>query len=112
MSHSGSCNGRKWRIQVYEKYSGQDAKIFDTTLKTRELFGEHCKELKTGLRPQKAVDLLEDFLFSHSTFDYENHAIFVNSKWFSFKGIGRGLRRIGEVFNQPLFVKEKNKGKY
>jgi len=94
MVHSGSCTGKKWRvdfkqkndkciIDVVEKFGSCEAIIFSTS---KNDFGEKW------LRPQRCVDLLEDFLASHPTFNYESHV----------------LKVIGKTFNRPLvFEKEK-----
>ena len=107
MVHSGCNGGKKWRIHVYEKMGPCEVKIFDTKFKAEELWGRHCDDCTQGLRPQRAMDLLEDWLFTRETFDYEPHAVYVNSKWFSLSSISRGLHRIGELFNQPLIKEEK-----
>jgi len=52
------------------------------------------------------MNLLEDWLFTKDTFDFEKHALYVNSKWFSLSSISQGLKRIGEVFNQPIWGKK------
>lgn len=96
--HSGCNGGKKWQIIVKEKYGCVEAVIFDSKTVFKELN-----------RPQKAVDLLEDFLFEQPTFRYEDHALYVNKKWFSLDSISRGLHKIGEVFNQPLVFKEEKK---
>ena len=109
MGHSGCNGGKLWRIHVYEKCGPVELKIFDTKVVACEKFGRQSKDCTLGMRPQRAVDLLEEWLFEKETFDYEKHAVFVNSKWFSLSSISRGLHRIGEVFNQPIFFKESEK---
>jgi len=106
MNHVG---GKKWRIQVFEKMGVCELKIFDTKIVSCEKFGRQSEDCTQGSRPQKAVDLLEDWLVERETFDYENHAVYVVGKEFSLKQLGRGLRKIGEVLNQPLVFKEEKK---
>lgn len=84
MVHSGNNGGKKWKVLVVEKYAGQDVVVFDSSKVAKEQFGESC------LRPQRAIDLLEDYLSSHFTFDYEAHIV---------KVIGKG-------FNRPLFFRD------
>jgi len=95
-------NGKKWRIQVFEKMGSCELKIFDSKSESEKRWGRHTEECIQGVRPQRAMDLLEDFCFCHPTFDYEGHALYVNSKWFSLSSIGAGLHKIGEFFNQSL----------
>jgi hypothetical protein len=102
MVHSGCNGGKKWQIIVKEKYGSSDAIIFDSKQVAEKSWGHQTEDCILGMRPQRAVDLFEDWLVEHNTFDYENHALYVNSKWFSFASVGKGLRRIGELFNQPL----------
>jgi len=110
VSHSGCNGGKKWRIIVEEKYGSVDAVVFDSCKVVKNSWPDSDDANCGGLvRPQKAVDLLEDWLWVQGTFDYENHALYVNKKWFSLNSIGKGLRRIGEVFNQPLVFKEEKK---
>ena len=89
MGHSGSCTGKKWSIEfkqnedkgaitITEKFGVSEAVIFSTFEIGKKEFGEKW------LRPQRCVDLLEDFLASHPTFNYESHAL---------KVLGRTLRR-------------------
>ena len=90
MSHSGSCTGKKWAVEfkqiseekaelcIIEKFGVSEAVIFSTSCIGKKEFGEKW------LRPQRCVDLLEDFLASHPTFNYESHAL---------KVLGKTLRR-------------------
>lgn len=95
MVHSGSCNGKKWQIIVYEKVGANRYPVFDSGTKFREKM----------VRPQKAMDLLEDYLLNNDTFNYENHATLVLKKWFSIKSITRGFEKISDVLNEPLFFR-------
>jgi len=105
MPHSGCNGGKKWRIHVYEKTGVCQLKIFDTKDIACKQFGRHSEDCTQGLRPQRAMDLLEDWLVERETFDYEAHSLFVGAKFFSWKQIGKGLRKIGEVLNEPLVYK-------
>lgn len=105
--HSGCNGGKLWRIHVYEKMGPCEVKIFDTKIEAEKCFGRQSEDCTRGIRPIRAMDLLEDWLFEKDTFDFEKHAIYVNSKWFSLNSISQGLKRIGEVFNQPLWGEKK-----
>lgn len=104
--HSGCNGGKKWRIQVTEKFGVGEAVIFDSKLVAEKRFGKQTSDCVYGFRPQRAIDLLEDWLFEQPTFNYEDHSLYVNSKWFSLNSIGEGLRKIGEFFNKPLVEKK------
>jgi len=104
--HSGCNGGKKWRVQVIEKFGVGEAVIFDSKLVAEKRFGKQTSDCVEGFRPQRAIDLLEDWLFEQPTFNYEDHSLYVNSKWFSLSSISQGLKRIGEVFNQPIWGKK------
>lgn len=126
MVHSG-CNGGKkwasltlkktvdgeeyWARKIIEKFAGNDVVIFNSIKEAQKRWPNSIEDKQNGyfLRPQKVKQLEEDWLFNHATFDYENHALYVNSKWFSFASVSKGLRKIGEVFNQPLVFEEGKK---
>jgi len=95
MVHSGSCTGKKWQIVVYEKVGANRYPVFDSGTKFREKM----------VRPQKVIDLLEDYLLDNDTFNYENHAMFVVNHWFSLKSISRGFEKISRILNEPLVFK-------
>jgi hypothetical protein len=109
MPHSGSNGGKKWRIHVYEKMGVCELKIFDSKDIACKKFGGHSEDCTLGLRPQRAADLLEDWLGEHPTFDYEAHSVYVGAKFFSWKQLGKGLRKMGEILNEPLIFKEAKK---
>ena len=126
MAHSG-CNGGKkwasltlkkdingeefWARKIIEKFAGTDVVIFNSIDEAQKRFGFNEEDKKNGyfLRPQKCKQLEADWLSNHPSFNFENYAIYVNSKWFSFASIGKGLRKIGEVLNEPLVYKEEKK---
>jgi len=113
MSHSGCNGGKQWQIIVKEKYAGIDVEIFNSCKVVKNSWPQSKEALCKGgfVRPQKANDIFEDWLWVQETFNYENHALYVNKKWFSLNSIGKGLRKIGEIFNQPLFLNEKEEKK-
>ena len=121
--HSG-CNGGKkwaaltlkknvggeelWATKIIEKFAGHDVVIFNSVSIAQKLWPDCEKDRLNGyfLRPQKVVALFEDWLVEQPTFNYEDHSLYVNSKWFSLNSIGEGLREIGEFFNRPLVEKK------
>jgi hypothetical protein len=111
MVHSGCNGGKLWRIQVYEKMGPCEVKLFDTKVEAERLWGKQSEDCTRGIRPLRAVELLEDWLFVKPTFDYESHAVYVNSKWFSLHSVAQGLQKIGEFFNQPLVFEKKGEEK-
>jgi hypothetical protein len=126
MVHSGCNGGKKWATltlmknvngeelwakKIIEKFAGNDVVVFNSVKVAQEKWPNSIDDKKNGyfLRPQKVIQLEEEWLFNHSSFDYENHALFVNSKWFSLSSISNGLKRISEVLNQPLVFEEGEK---
>jgi len=85
MAHSGNNGGKKWQLVLKEKFGCVEATIFDSNEVGTKLFQEKW------FRPQRTVDLFEDFLKNHQTFNYESH----------------GLKVLGNTFNRPLFFKNK-----
>jgi hypothetical protein len=109
MVHSGCNGGKKWQFVITEKCGSSKMIVFDSKQVAEQKWGHQTPDCVLGMRPQRVVDLFEDWLHSQTTFDYENHALYVNSKWFSFASVSKGLRKIGEVFNQPLVFEEGKK---
>jgi len=111
MSHSGCNGGKKWQVIINEKYSGHIVTVFDSAkvVKNKWANSEDVKVHGGFVRPQKATDLQEEWLVDQDTFDYEAHSLFVGAKFFSWKQIGKGLRKIGHVLNEPLVYQEEKK---
>jgi len=108
VSHSG-CNGGKkwasltlkktingeeyWARKIIEKYAGTDAVIFNSVAEARKRWPHSDKDRRNGyfLRPQKLIDLEEEWLSQQDTFNYEGHLVKVFDK----------------VLKRPLFFRRK-----
>lgn len=87
-------NGEElWATKIIEKFAGSDVVIFNSIATAKKLWPDSVDDKKNGyfLRPQKCVDLFEDFLANHSTFNYESHL----------------LKVAGSTLNRPIVFGEK-----
>ena len=126
MTHRGKNGGKKWAMltlkktikgeefwatKVIEKFAGTDVVVFNSIDSAKKLWPDSIEDSQRGyfLRPQKCIDLFEDFLANNKTFDYELHALNVNNKYFSFNKIRESFAKISSLFNQPLVFEEKDR---
>jgi hypothetical protein len=126
MTHRGKNGGKKWAIltlkkningeeywatKIIEKFAGTDVVVFNSISVAQKLWPNDVEDSKRGyfLRPQRCVELFEDFLANNKTFDYEVHALNVNNKYFSFNKLKEGFAKISALFNEPLVFRNSDK---
>jgi len=68
-----------------------EVKIFDTKDIAEKNFGRQSEDCTKGLRPIRAIDLLDDWLVNKDTFPYESHGVHV----------------LDRLLKRPLFFRRK-----
>lgn len=100
--HSGGNGGKRWRIKVFEKYGPQEVMIWDSKKQIEEKYGRKNPDYFGGTRPINCVRMFVDWLFDKTSIDFEALANHVNANYFSIRGFGRSLRKMGRFLNDPL----------